>query len=96
MADQKEQPKPFFTTEKVTLYAPKGAKYHKHGQATEVQVRQKEKFLKLGYTETPEEAQKAVAAPAIAEVAPAAETTPIIGGPAKDPNDPKVMTENKK
>lgn len=66
MAEKKEEPKPFFTTEKVKVYAPKGAKYHTHGQEVEIQTRQKEKFLKLGYTETAEEAKDAEAHPAIA------------------------------
>jgi len=63
---KKEEVKPFFTTEKVTLYAPKGAKFHSHGQKVEVQSRQKEKFLKLGYVETEAEVKDAEAHPAIA------------------------------
>lgn len=66
MAEKKEEPKPFFTTEKVKLYAPKGTKHHTHGQAVEIQARQKDKFLKLGYSETAEEAKDAEAHPAIA------------------------------
>jgi hypothetical protein len=66
MAEQKEKGTPFFTTDKVKLYAPKGAKFHGHGQEVEVQVRQKDKFLKLGYTESAEEAKDAEAHPAIA------------------------------
>jgi hypothetical protein len=66
MADTKETPKPFFTTEKVTLYAPKGAKFHTHQQEVSVQARQKDKFLKLGYTLTKEESADAEAHPAIA------------------------------
>lgn len=68
MADVKETPKPFFTTEKVSVYAPKGAKYHEHGQKVEIQARQKQKFLKLGYAETAEEAKDAEAHPAISVV----------------------------
>lgn len=72
MADVKEQPKPFFTTEKVTLYAPKGAKYHSHQEAVTIQARQKEKFLKFGYTETKEEAFDSEAHPSIAAIPPVA------------------------
>jgi len=58
MADVKQEPKPFFTTEKVTLWAPKKPKHHKPFEKVQVQLRQKDKFLSQGYTETePVEAQ---------------------------------------
>lgn len=72
MADDKKVT-PFFTTEMVTLFAPKGAKFHATaGQEVKVQARQKEKFLKLGYKETAAEALDAEAHPAIAAVQPKA------------------------
>ncbi len=58
---KKEEVKPFFTTEKVTLYAPVGAPHHSEGEKTEVQALQKDKFLAMGYTETPPAAKKAKA-----------------------------------
>lgn len=72
MADikEKEKPTPFFTTEKVTLYAPKGAKHHAHMEEVSVQARQKEKFVKLGYTESKDDAADAEAHPAIAVAIP--------------------------
>jgi hypothetical protein len=75
MAELKETPKPFFTTEKVKLYAPKGAKHHAHQEEVSVQARQKEKFLKLGYAETKEEAADAEAHPAISITQPPAKPT---------------------
>lgn len=63
---QKDKQTPFFTTEMVTLFAPKGAKWHAAGQETKVQARQKDKFLKLGYRETKEDALETDAHPAIA------------------------------
>jgi hypothetical protein len=72
MADEtKKKPVPFWTTEKTTLYAPKGAKFHTvAGQKVEIHPRQKEKFLKLGYCETEAEALDSDAHPAIAAPAP--------------------------
>jgi hypothetical protein len=87
MADTKETPKPFFTTEKVTLYAPKGAKFHTHQQEVSVQARQKDKFLKLGYTESKDAALEAEAHPAIAIPQPKVKASKVKNEPDlnKDP-----------
>ena len=55
MADEKEKPAPFFTQERVTLYAPtdKDTPHFKRGEKTIVQARQKDHFKKKGFTETP-------------------------------------------
>lgn len=52
MADEKEKVTPFFTQEKVTLYAPigKDVPHFKRGEKTVVQARQKAHFLKKGFT----------------------------------------------
>lgn len=63
---QKDKQTPFFTTEMVTLFAPNGAKWHAAGQETKVQARQKEKFMKLGYRESKDDALETDAHPAIA------------------------------
>lgn len=82
MADVKATPEkitPFDLTEKVTLYAPTGAKYHMAGQEVAIHPRQKEKFLKQGFSEVKP-----------ANV-PAPETAALNAPP--DPNGPKTMTE---
>lgn len=67
MADEKEKPKPFWTTDKTTLFAPKGAKFYKPGQEIKIHPRQKDKFVGFGFAETREEALQNDAHPAIAE-----------------------------
>lgn len=52
MADEKPKETPFDLREKITVYAPKKAKWHAEGQATKISIRQKAKFLSMGYTET--------------------------------------------
>lgn len=77
MADtKKEELKPFFTTEKVTMYAPENAPHHTAGEKTEVQALQKDKFLKMGYTTEPVEFKKKSAKNAE-------------GGEKKEEKDPK-------
>jgi hypothetical protein len=70
--NKKEEPKPFFTTEKTTLYAPKGAKHFDAGQKVDVHPRQVDKFKKFGFAETAEEAASNDAHPAIAAQVPKA------------------------
>ncbi|HEY4288263.1 MAG TPA: hypothetical protein VGN00_14260 [Puia sp.] len=86
MADVKKEEKgtPFFTTEKVTLFAPKGAKHYEHMQEISVQARQKPKFLKLGFTETKEEAAESEAHAAIA----------VASAPQKPAKGRKAETES--
>lgn len=69
MADDKEKkevPKPFWTTDKVTLFAPKGAKHYKPGQEIQIHPRQKDKFIGFGFAETKDEALENDAHEAIA------------------------------
>lgn len=91
MADVKKEEKvtPFFTTERVTLFAPKGAKHHAHMEEVSIQARQKEKFLKLGYALTKEDAEDSEAHPAIA-IAVAKEKAPKVKKAAdEDPDKDK-------
>jgi len=48
----KKETNPIDLTEKVTLYAPKGAKHHKEGEEVNIHPVLKDKFLSHGFTET--------------------------------------------
>lgn len=92
MAEDKKKPTPFWTTEKIVLYAPKGAKFHTvAGEKVEIHPKQKDKFLKLGYCETEAEALETDAHPAIAAPAPivvkkkASKEKALDSDPNKDP-----------
>lgn len=56
---RKKDTNPIDLRDKITMYAPKGAPHHKAGEEVAVHPVQKDKFLKIGFTETP---VKAVAA----------------------------------
>lgn len=58
MAQAKQTEKTVDLTEKVTLYAPKDAKYHAAGEAVDIHPLQVDHFKKHGFTEEPKTDKK--------------------------------------
>ena len=52
MAKKTKDVNPIDLRAKVTLYAPKGAKHHAEGEEIKIHPVHKDKFVKLGFSET--------------------------------------------
>lgn len=85
MAEKKEEGRIINTTDKVKLYAPKGAKHYTAGQEVSIHPNQEAKFIGFGFSKSKEEAEKNDAHPAIAEKtskSKKAQSTPATDPPA--------------